>query len=293
MTNGNGPSVLGCIGGSGVYDIDGLSNQHWEKVASPFGEPSDELLFGELHGQRLVFLPRHGRGHRIPPGEINYRANIDAMKRAGVTEIVSVSACGSLREDLSPGTFVIADQFIDRTIHRQNSFFGTGLVAHVSMAHPVCRRLGDHLEAAAREAGIAAVRGGTYLVMEGPQFSTLAESRLYRQWGCDVIGMTNMPEAKLAREAELPYASVAMVTDYDCWHPDHDHVEVSQIIACLMANAERAKNLIAAMTVLLKGPRAPSPIDTALDNALITAPHARDPALIERLSVVAGRALGR
>ena len=285
--------VLGVIGGSGLYEIDGLEDQRWVSVDTPWGAPSDQLLTGVLGGVKLVFLPRHGRGHPIPPSGLNFRANIHALKALGCTDILSVSAVGSLREALHPGMFVVVDQFIDRTFAREKSFFGEGLVAHVSMAHPVCRRLSYLAFRAARAAGADAVDGGTYLVMEGPQFSTKAESELYRQWGCDVIGMTNMPEAKLAREAELPYASVAMVTDYDCWHPDHDHVEVSQIIACLMANAERAKNLIAAMTVLLKGPRAPSPIDTALDNALITAPHARDPALIERLSVVAGRALGR
>ena len=285
--------VLGVIGGSGLYEIDGLEDQRWVSVDTPWGAPSDQLLTGVLGGVKLVFLPRHGRGHPIPPSGLNFRANIHALKALGCTDILSVSAVGSLREALHPGMFVVVDQFIDRTFAREKSFFGEGLVAHVSMAHPVCRRLSDLAFRAARAAGADAVDGGTYQVMEGPQFSTKAESELYRQWGCDVIGMTNMPEAKLAREAELPYASVAMVTDYDCWHPDHDHVEVSQIIACLMANAERAKNLIAAMTVLLKGPRAPSPIDTALDNALITAPHARDPALIERLSVVAGRALGR
>ena len=285
--------VLGVIGGSGLYEIDGLQDQSWVSVDTPWGAPSDQLLTGVLGGVRLVFLPRHGRGHPIPPSGLNFRANIHALKALGCTDILSVSAVGSLREALHPGMFVVVDQFIDRTFAREKSFFGEGLVAHVSMAHPVCPRLSDLAFRAARAAGAEAVHGGTYLVMEGPQFSTKAESELYRQWGCDVIGMTNMPEAKLAREAELPYASVAMVTDYDCWHPDHDHVEVSQIIACLMANAERAKNLIAAMTVLLKGPRAPSPIDAALDNALITAPHARDPALIERLSVVAGRALGR
>jgi len=228
--------VLGIIGGSGVYDIDGLTNKEWRKVDSPFGDPSDELLFGELNGQKLVFLPRHGRGHRIPPSELNYRANVDAMKRAGVTEIVSVSAVGSLKEELPPGTFVIVDQFVDRTFARVKSFFQTGLVAHVSMAHPVCGRLGDIIEQAAKDAGIIAVRGGTYLVMEGPQFSTQAESNLYRQWGCDVIGMTNMPEAKLAREAEMCYATVAMVTDYDCWHPDHDAVTVEQVVKVLLEN---------------------------------------------------------
>jgi 5'-methylthioadenosine phosphorylase len=244
MSKNNNSSVLGIIGGSGVYDIEGLANKRWERIQSPFGEASDALLFGELNGQKMVFLPRHGRGHKIPPSDINFRANIDVLKRAGVTDVISVSAVGSLREHLAPGTFVIVDQFIDRTFARNKSFFGSGLVAHVSMAHPVCQRLGDHIEAAAKEAGIAALRGGTYLVMEGPQFSTLAESELYRSWGCDVIGMTNMPEAKLAREAELCYATVAMVTDYDCWHPNHDDVTVDQIIKVLLANADRARSLV-------------------------------------------------
>ena len=285
--------VLGVIGGSGLYEIEGLHDRRWLSVDTPWGSPSDQLLTGTLGGVKLVFLPRHGRGHPIPPSGLNFRANIHALKALGCTDILSVSAVGSLREDLHPGMFVVVDQFIDRTFAREKSFFGEGLVAHVSMAHPVCPRLSGLALKAARAAGAETVEGGTYLVMEGPQFSTKAESELYRQWGCDVIGMTNMPEAKLAREAELPYASVAMVTDYDCWHPDHDHVDVAQIIACLMANAERAKDLIAAMAVLLDGRRAPSPIDTALDNALITAPHARDPALMAKLQVVAGRALAR
>jgi len=286
--------VIGVLGGSGVYDIDGLSGKRWVKVDSPFGEPSDELLFGELNGQRMVFLPRHGRGHRIPPGEINFRANIDALKRSGVTDLISVSAVGSLREQLPPGTFVIVDQFIDRTFARNKSFFGTGLVAHVSLAHPVCRRLGDHLEAAARAAGIPAVRGGTYLVMEGPQFSSLAESELYRQWGCDVIGMTNMPEAKLAREAEICYATVAMVTDFDCWHEDHDAVTVDQIIQVLLANADKARALVRHVAPHVAGDgQAPAcACRHALDHALITAPGVRDPAMIARLDAVAGRVLG-
>ena len=294
MTNSNPAPVLGIVGGSGVYDIEGLSNKRWQRVASPFGEASDELLLGELNGQRLVFLPRHGRGHRIPPSEINYRANIDVLKRVGVTDLISVSAVGSLREDLPPGIFVIVDQFIDRTFARQKSFFGTGLVAHVSMAHPVCRRLGDHLEAATRAAGIEAVRGGTYLVMEGPQFSSLAESKLYRSWGCDVIGMTNMPEAKLAREAEICYASVAMVTDFDCWHPDHDHVTVDAIIKVLLANADKARSLVKTVApALLADTCAPTcPCRSALQHALITAPEARDPKLVQRLDAVASRLLG-
>lgn len=294
MSEKGGRTVIGFIGGSGVYDLEGLSNQRWEKVASPFGAPSDELLFGDLDGQPLVFLPRHGRGHRISPSMINYRANIDALKRAGVTDLVSVSAVGSLREDLKPGTFVIADQFIDRTFAREKSFFGSGLVAHISMAHPVCSRLGDHLEAAAAEAGIEAVRGGTYLVMEGPQFSTLAESRLYRTWGCDVIGMTNMPEAKLAREAELCYATVAMVTDYDCWHPDHDHVTVDAIVKVLLANADRARSLAGhAVPRIQADAEAPAcSCRTALEHALITPPGHRDPELLRTLDAVAGRVLG-
>ncbi|HYI84642.1 MAG TPA: S-methyl-5'-thioadenosine phosphorylase, partial [Acetobacteraceae bacterium] len=221
--------VIGLIGGSGLYDMDGLEEREWRRVHTPWGEPSDALLFGRLEGVRCVFLPRHGRGHPAPPSALNYRANIDALKRSGVTEIVSLSAVGSLREDLPPGHFVIVDQFIDRTFAREKSFFGTGCVAHVSVAHPVCPRLGDALEGAARGLGLPVSRGGTYLVMEGPQFSTRAESELYRSWGCSVIGMTNMPEAKLAREAELCYATVAMVTDFDCWHPDHGHVTVEQV----------------------------------------------------------------
>jgi len=240
-------TVIGVIGGSGVYDIEGLENTWWQAVDSPFGAPSDELMFGELSGQAMVFLPRHWRGHKLPPGGVNYRANIDALKRSGVTDIISVSAVGSFKEELSPGTFVIADQFIDRTFNRQKSFFGPGLVAHVSMAHPVCPRLGDALEAAAKSVDVTAVRGGTYLAMEGPQFSTLAESELYRAWGCDVIGMTNMPEAKLAREAEICYATVAMVTDYDCWHPDHDNVQVVDIIRVLTANSDHARSLVKAV----------------------------------------------
>jgi 5'-methylthioadenosine phosphorylase len=288
-------SVLGIIGGSGVYDIDGLDSKRWQKVESPFGAPSDQLLFGELDGQQMVFLPRHGRGHRIPPSEINFRANIDALKRAGVTDVISVSAVGSLREHLAPGAFVIVDQFIDRTFVRTKSFFASGLVAHVSMAHPVCKRLGDHIEAAARAAGIHALRGGTYLVMEGPQFSTLAESELYRSWGCDVIGMTNMPEAKLAREAELCYATVAMVTDYDCWHPGHDAVTVDQIVKVLLENADRARALVKQAAPRIGGDAAACDCGcrSALTHAIITAPEARDAATAARLSAVAGRVLNR
>ena len=284
---------IGIIGGSGVYNIDGLSNTQWVKVDSPFGEPSDEILLCDLNGQAMAFLPRHGRGHKIPPSEVNYRANIDVLKRLGVTDVISVSAVGSLREHLKPGMFVIVDQFIDRTFDREKSFFGKGMVAHVSLAHPVCKRLGDHLEQAARDAGIEAMRGGTYLAMEGPQFSTLAESNLYRQWGCDVIGMTNMPEAKLAREAELCYASIAMVTDYDCWHPDHDHVTVEQIISVLLANADKAKALVGAVTPHLQNDTCAPDCHCrkALEHALITAPEARDPAMLAKLDAVAGRLL--
>ena len=288
------PPVIGVIGGSGVYEIDGLENTRWERVESPFGAASDELLFGELNGQQLVFLPRHGRGHRIPPSELNFRANIDALKRAGATEVLSVSACGSLNDELPPGTFVICDQFIDRTFARAKSFFGTGLVAHVGLGHPVCSRLGDAVEAACKALDIPHQRGGTYLAMEGPQFSTLAESELYRSWGCDVIGMTNMPEAKLAREAELCYATVAMVTDYDCWHPDHDHVTVDAIIGVLLSNADKARDLVKNVTPALAG-RAESchaGCHTALETAIITAPEARDPAMVEKLDAVAGRVLG-
>jgi 5'-methylthioadenosine phosphorylase len=293
-TSSASPPVIGVLGGSGVYDIDGLSGKRWVKVDSPFGAPSDELLFGDLDGQPMVFLPRHGRGHRIPPSEINFHANIDALKRSGVTDLISVSAVGSLREEFPPGTFVIVDQFIDRTFARSKSFFGTGMVAHVSMAHPVCRRLGDHLEVAARAAGIPVARGGTYLVMEGPQFSTLAESELYRSWGCHVIGMTNMPEAKLAREAEICYATVAMVTDYDCWHADHEAVTVNQIIQVLLANAGKARSLVRHVAPLIAGDGdAPAcACRHALDHALITAPEVRDPAVLARLDAVAGRVLG-
>ena len=288
------PPVLGVLGGSGVYDIEGLADTQWVKVDSPFGAPSDELLLGALDGQRVVFLPRHGRGHRLSPSDINYRANIDALKRAGVTDLLSVSAVGSFRDELPPGTFVLVDQFIDRTFAREKSFFGAGLVAHVSMARPVCARLGKALAGAAEAAGVALVEGGTYLAMEGPQFSSLAESELYRSWGCDVIGMTNMPEAKLAREAEMCYATVAMVTDYDCWHPDHDNVEVGDIIRVLLANADKARALVRQLAPTLTSRENPCPqgCNRALEAAIITAPEARDPAMVAKLSAVAGRALG-
>lgn len=285
--------VIGIIGGSGLYEIDGLVDVSWRRVASPFGETSDEFCFGRLDDQPVVFLPRHGRGHKLPPSGINFRANIDALKRCGVTDIVSLSAVGSLREDLAPGDFVLADQFIDRTFAREKSFFGTGCVAHVSMAHPVCGRVGDALAAAGDAADIAIKRGGTYVVMEGPQFSTLAESELYRSWDCDVIGMTNMPEAKLAREAEICYATVAMVTDYDCWHPGHDAVTVDMIVGVLLANAEKARALVKSVVPLLSGHTGPcrQGCQHALDHALITAPAARDPELLARLDAVAGRVL--
>ncbi len=286
--------VLGVLGGSGIYDVDGLSNSRWEYVASPFGEPSDALLFGDLGDQAVVFLPRHGRGHVASPSDVNYRANIDVLKRAGVTDILSVSAVGSFREELSPGTFVLIDQFIDRTFARSKSFFGRGMVAHVSMAQPVCACLGEVVMTAAADVGIGIVRGGTYLAMEGPQFSSLAESELYRSWNCDVIGMTNMPEAKLAREAEIRYATVAMVTDYDCWHSDHENVEVSDIIKVLIANADKARALVKAVA-----PRLTERVSTcttticyqALETALITAPESRDSVMLDKLDAVAGRVL--
>lgn len=286
-------TVIGVMGGSGVYDIEGLTNTSWIKVESPFGKPSDDYLVGELGGKKIVFLPRHGRGHKVSPSEVNYRANVDGMKRLGVTDLLSVSAVGSLREDLKPGMFVIVDQFIDRTFAREKSFFGSGMVAHVSVAHPVCNRLGDHIEETLEKLSIEFVRNGTYLVMEGPQFSTYAESNLYRQWGCDVIGMTNMPEAKLAREAELCYASVAMVTDFDCWHPDHDAVTVDQVIKVLLTNADKAKTLVQNVSPLIyadsKGTECGC--KKALEYALITAPDARDPQALKRLDAVAGRVL--
>ena len=287
--------IIGIIGGSGLYQIDGLADVEWRRVQSPFGMTSDEFCFGTLQGQPVVFVPRHGRGHGLPPSEINFRANIDALKRCGVTDIVSLSAVGSLREDLEPGDFVVVDQFVDRTFAREKSFFGKGCVAHVSMAQPVCGRVGDALVAAGPSAGVTLKRGGTYIVIEGPQFSTLAESELYRSWKCDVIGMTNMPEAKLAREAEICYATVAMVTDYDCWHPGHDAVTVEMILGVLLANAEKAKALIARVVPFLSGDAAPcgKGCQRSLDRALITAPERCDPAVLARLDAVAGRVLGR
>src|SRR6266853_1256665 len=283
--------VIGIIGGSGLYRIDGLTDVEWRRVESPFGSTSDEFCFGKLDGQPVVFLPRHGRGHVLPPTAIPFRANIDALKRCGGTDIISLSAVGSLREDLAPGDFVVVDQFVDRTFARDKSFFGPGCVAHVSMARPVCGRIGDTVTAAGPTAGIALKRGGAYIVMEGPQFSTLAESELYRAWGCDVIGMTNMPEAKLAREAEICYATVAMVTDYDCWHPGHDDVTVEMVLSVLNANAGKARALVRAVVPLLAGHAGPCPqgCDHALDTALITAPEHRDPALLARLDAGAGR----
>src|ERR1700750_2817411 len=288
-------SVLGIIGGSGIYDLPGLEKVRSKKIKSPWGEPSAALRVGEIAGLPVVFLSRHDQGHRLSPSDINYRANIDVLKRAGVTDLVSLSACGSFKEELPPGTFVLVDQFIDRTYKRESSFFGKGCVAHVSMAHPVSPRLRIHLAAAAEAEGIAFARGGTYVCMEGPQFSTYAESMTYKQLGYAVIGMTNMPEAKLAREAEICYATVAMVTDFDCWHPDHDAVTVQDIIAVLVANAEKAKALVARLARDFPAEHEPCPIgsDRALDNALITAPEARDPKLLKKLEAIAGRVLGK
>jgi 5'-methylthioadenosine phosphorylase len=287
-------SVLGIIGGSGIYDLPGLEKADDRRIASPWGEPSAALRIGDIGGLAVVFLPRHDKGHRLSPSDINYRANIDVLKRAGVTDLVSLSACGSFKEELPPGSFVLVDQFVDRTHRRESSFFGKGCVAHVSMAHPLSPRLRLHLAEAAAAEGIAVARGGTYVCIEGPQFSSLAESLTYKQLGYAVIGMTNMPEAKLAREAELCYATVAMVTDYDCWHPDHDAVTVQDIIKVLNANAEKAKRLVARLAENFPREHEPCPIgsDRALDSAIITAPQARDPALIAKLDAVAGRVFG-
>ena len=288
-------AVLGIIGGSGIYDLPGLEHAREQRVETPWGEPSAPLRRGEIAGLPVVFLSRHDRGHRLSPSDINYRANIDALKRAGVTDLVSLSACGSFREELPPGTFVLVDQFVDRTHKRESSFFGTGLVAHVSMAHPVSPRLRLHLAEAAMAEAIGIVRGGTYVCIEGPQFSTLAESLTYKSLGYSVIGMTNMPEAKLAREAEICYATVAMVTDFDCWHPDHDAVTVADVIKVLTANADKAKRLVTRLARELPHEHEACPIgsDRALDNALITAPEARDPELVKKLEAVAGRVLGK
>ncbi len=286
-------AVLGIIGGSGLYHLPNIKDPHWEKVSTPWGDPSDEILFAEVDGLPIRFLPRHGRGHPHSPTGINYRANIDALKRTGVTDLVSVSACGSLREDLPPGMFVLVDQFIDRTFAREKSFFGNGLVAHVSMADPVSPGLADDIEEALKAERITYHRGGTYLVMEGPQFSTRAESNLYRSWGCDVIGMTNMPEAKLAREAEICYATVAMVTDYDCWHDEHEAVDVASVLQVMKTNTETAQRMLAHLAANFPREHKPCPIgsDRALEVALITAPEARDPALVAKLDAVAGRVL--
>jgi 5'-methylthioadenosine phosphorylase len=287
-------TMIGVIGGSGLYEIAGLEEARWQAVDTPWGTPSDEILAGSLDGVPMAFLPRHGRGHVHSPSSVPYRANIDALKRLGVTDVISVSACGSFREDMAPGDFVLVDQFIDRTFAREKSFFGPGCVAHVSVAHPTCPRLSEACHEAAMAEGIRVHKGGTYLAMEGPQFSTLAESKMYREaWGADIIGMTNMPEAKLAREAELCYASVAMITDYDSWHPEHGEVDVAEIIRTLMGNADKARALVARLPALLGTNRAPCPhgCDRALDYAILTAPERRDPALIQKLSVVAGRVL--
>ena len=285
---------IGVIGGSGIYDIDGIGNPKWQKVESPWGIPSDWIFTGTLHGVEIAFLPRHGRGHTLSPSDIPYRANIDALKRLGVTDLISISACGSFRDNMKPGHFVVVDQFIDRTTARENSFFGTGCVAHVSVANPTCHRLSEACLNTAKNQGIKVHFGGTYLAIEGPQFSTLAESKLYREvWGCDVIGMTNMPEAKLAREAELCYTSIAMITDYDSWHPDHGEVDVTEIIKILTENSTKARGLIANLTDCLRPERSQCTqgCDTALDFAIMTAPEARDPVLIAKLDAVAGRVL--
>ena len=286
-------TMIAVIGGSGIYEIDGLEDARWQAVETPWGTPSDEILTGRLGGVKMAFLPRHGRGHVHSPTTVPYRANIDALKRLGATDVISVSACGSFREEYAPGHFVVVDDFIDRTFAREKSFFGTGCVAHVSVAHPTCPRLGDACYTAAKDAGITIHKGGTYLAMEGPQFSSMAESKMYRAWGCDVIGMTNMPEAKLAREAELCYASVAMVTDYDCWHDDHGAVDVATVVRTLTANAEAARGLVRGLPERLPARDAPCPegCDRALDHAIITAADARDPELLARLDAVAGRVL--
>jgi 5'-methylthioadenosine phosphorylase len=287
-------SLLAIIGGSGLYDLPGLTDTQWVTVDTPWGAPSDQVFTGNLNGARLAFLPRHGRGHRIPPSEVNYRANIAALKSLGATDVLSVSAVGSLRADLPPGTFVVVDQFIDRTFARDKSFFGTGLVAHVSMAKPTCSRLGEHVLAALAMQQVPHARGGTYLAMEGPQFSTLAESETYRSWNASVIGMTNMPEAKLAREAELCYCSVSMVTDFDCWHTGHDAVTVDAVIKVLLGNAQAAKTLIAGLAGHITTDAAATACACrhVLDHAIITSPEARDPEMVKKLASIAGRVLG-
>ncbi len=286
-------NLLAIIGGSGLYDLPGLTDTRWVAVDTPWGAPSDEIFLGRLGDAQLAFLPRHGRGHRIPPSEVNYRANIAALKQLGATDVLSLSAVGGLREDLPPGSFVVVDQFIDRTTRRDKTFFGRGLVAHVSMAQPVCSRLGEHLAAMLQAQALPHARGGTYVVIEGPQFSTRAESQLYRQWGASVVGMTNLPEAQLAREAELCYASLAMVTDYDCWHPGHEAVTVDAVVRVLLANAEHARALVRSLASVVTADAwgAGCACRRALDHALITAPEARDPALVQRLRGVAGRVL--
>lgn len=289
----NGRWTIGIIGGSGLYAIDALENPEWRRVETPWGAPSDALLFGSIGNVDLVFLPRHGRGHRIPPSELNARANIDALKRSGCTDILAISSIGSLREELAPGQFVVVDQFIDRTVGRASSFFGTGMVAHVSMAEPVCPRLSAFAAEAVSASGGAVTKGATYLAMEGPQFSSRAESLMYRDWGADVIGMTAMPEAKLAREAELPYALIGMVTDYDCWREEAAFVEVSEVIRQMHANGEIARKTVAELIAALPEERAPSPLDTVLDHALITDPAVRDPAMLARLDAVMGRVLAK
>jgi 5'-methylthioadenosine phosphorylase len=286
-----GEWAIGIIGGSGLYAMEALEDGQWIEVETPWGRPSDALLIGWIEGVRFAFLPRHGRGHRLPPTAVDARANVDALKRAGCTDILAISAVGSLREELKPGRFVAVDQFIDRTFAREKSFFGPGMAGHVSMADPVCPRLSRIAADAAERAGAQVTRGATYLAMEGPQFSTRAESHMYRQWGCDVIGMTAMPEAKLAREAELPYALIGMVTDYDCWRDDCEPVEVGDILARLRENADTARRLVVELARSLPGTREPSPIDTNLDTALITAPEARDPAMLAKLDAVAKRVL--
>lgn len=295
MTSVARERVVGVIGGSGMYQLEGLTDPTWRKVETAFGQPSDDLLFGKIGDQRLVFLPRHGRGHRLSPTQIDYRANISALKSVGVTDVISLSAVGSLKEHLAPGTFVLVDQFLDRTFAREKTFFSDGVVAHVSMAEPVCGRLSDALEAAAEVASVKVVRGGTYLVMEGPQFSSKAESRLYRSWGCDVIGMTNMPEAKLCREAELCYATLAMVTDFDCWHEGHGHVTAAEVVVTLTRNASRARALLQAVALRLPSHPGPCPhgCERALDHAVLTAPEARSPVAVARLATVAGRMLSQ